>query len=236
MGLRIPEPFRPLADQARAAGWTIEMTGGTHLRWTAPGGQAVISSASPSDRRATVQLTGNLRQAGLAVNGRVSSRQAGRPGAEPPSGCCAADVQTADVQAPDLLPAAISQNKASQGAPADDLRRLITEARQALRDLRQEVQAARKLISDDIQNLVTEEVMRLLRQESADDLREVRDIAMRKFWDANQAEMDRLFRMMTRTHERFSDRLVEADRICTDLVIIRDGMRVELVPSAFRKG
>lgn len=59
---------------AEDCGWTVEHTRGNHLRWLPPdGGSFVISSATPSDHRALLNLRAHLRQRGLPA-------EPGRPG------------------------------------------------------------------------------------------------------------------------------------------------------------
>lgn len=57
--------FAELRRIAEAAGWTVTMTSGGHLRWAAPSGAIVFSSSSPSDWRAVHKHRSELRKKGL---------------------------------------------------------------------------------------------------------------------------------------------------------------------------
>lgn len=56
--------FRELAQEARAQGWRVEETRG-HLKWLGPNGGVVISSSTPSDRRAIKNHVALLRRWGF---------------------------------------------------------------------------------------------------------------------------------------------------------------------------
>lgn len=68
-GATIPTKVRQVyGATARAAveqGWTIEMTRGGHVRWTAPSGRVIFSPSSPSDRRAIRNTIAMLRREGF---------------------------------------------------------------------------------------------------------------------------------------------------------------------------
>lgn len=69
--MKIPKHLKPAARRAMAEGWTVEVTGKGHLRWSPPRGRAVYTGATPkryghgprNERRA-------LAKAGLAPPGR----------------------------------------------------------------------------------------------------------------------------------------------------------------------
>lgn len=202
--VKIPEQFRALADQAREQGWTIELSN-AHLRWTGPDGQVVTSSQTPSDRRAATQLAGDLRTAGLTVNGRVTSRRAET---EAPAGA-GPTVPETTVPVP--------------AAPQDELRALVTAAREAARDLKREVQAARELIdggaADHRPRRALQEGTRrpdgaALRGERGHDGGPAQ---------GRPADQRTVLRPSGRGHE-----------LCTNLIRLRDAQREALIPAAFR--
>lgn len=51
----------------RRSGWTVEQTGGNHMRFTPPAGRFIICSLSPSDHRAMLKVRCVLRRAGLGI-------------------------------------------------------------------------------------------------------------------------------------------------------------------------
>jgi len=55
-----------LARFARQHGWDITQ-GRSHLKWYGPEGQLVVTSRTPSDRRAIANVVAVLRRHGLAV-------------------------------------------------------------------------------------------------------------------------------------------------------------------------
>lgn len=59
--------LKRLMKLAREQGWSVEMTGGHHLRWTPPEGPYVICPSTPSDHRSIPNTISNLRKAGLEV-------------------------------------------------------------------------------------------------------------------------------------------------------------------------
>jgi hypothetical protein len=65
--MKIPRDVRPLAQRARAQGWHVCACSGGHIRWSSPAGGFVISSATPSDRRAPRNLRRALRRHGLVL-------------------------------------------------------------------------------------------------------------------------------------------------------------------------
>lgn len=63
--MRIHESFRSLARTAREQGWKITQTKRGHLKWTAPGGGAVITASTPSSARSVWHSRAELRRSGL---------------------------------------------------------------------------------------------------------------------------------------------------------------------------
>jgi hypothetical protein len=60
---RLPAEIRDAIAQARRAGWTLETTGGGHLRLRPPGeGQSIIFACTPSDVRASRNFLAKLRR------------------------------------------------------------------------------------------------------------------------------------------------------------------------------
>jgi hypothetical protein len=64
---KVPRDMRPLARQAYGQGWRLKWLGSTHLGWRSPTGAFVVSSGSPSDRKAVHRLRADLRRAGLVL-------------------------------------------------------------------------------------------------------------------------------------------------------------------------
>jgi hypothetical protein len=58
--------LRRLAAEAQRQGWSVEKTGGGHLKWVAPSGARVYTASTPSDPRAFANVRAMLRRAGLA--------------------------------------------------------------------------------------------------------------------------------------------------------------------------
>ena len=56
-----------LKAEAEAQGWRIEVRKAGHLTWYSPAGGFVITSATPSDRRAIMNIRRDLRRYGLTV-------------------------------------------------------------------------------------------------------------------------------------------------------------------------
>ena len=65
--MKIPEQLRHLARLARAQGWVVSHTAGSHLAWRSPEGPVVITSSSPGDRtkHSRGRIRSQLRRAGL---------------------------------------------------------------------------------------------------------------------------------------------------------------------------
>lgn len=45
--VKVPQHLRDAAKKARAAGWEITVTGGSHLRWRSPKGALVFTGLTP---------------------------------------------------------------------------------------------------------------------------------------------------------------------------------------------
>ena len=59
--------LRVLEKQAINQGWRVSYSNGGHLKWIAPNGKVVFTSATPSDGRAIANITSNLKAAGLVI-------------------------------------------------------------------------------------------------------------------------------------------------------------------------
>jgi predicted RNA binding protein YcfA (HicA-like mRNA interferase family) len=59
--------YGPLVEAAIEAGWTLERTGGNHLKLISPEGRAVFFPSSPSDWRGARNLRSTLRSYGLKI-------------------------------------------------------------------------------------------------------------------------------------------------------------------------
>lgn len=53
-GLGINKDLEALARKARKAGWTVEVNGRNHVRWTTPDGQSFTTGLTMNRRSATV--------------------------------------------------------------------------------------------------------------------------------------------------------------------------------------
>lgn len=49
--------------EVESEGWTLEMTGGNHVKWLHPSGAFVYGASTPSDRRAWANHLSRLRRA-----------------------------------------------------------------------------------------------------------------------------------------------------------------------------
>lgn len=56
---------KQIIKDATNQGWTVTMTNGNHLKWTAPNGKVVFSALTGSDRRGILNLKSQLRIAGF---------------------------------------------------------------------------------------------------------------------------------------------------------------------------
>lgn len=66
--MRIPKPLQDLYRAARKQGWTVETSGGNHIRWLPPsGGRPVYSANSTRDNREAMNVRAKLRRAGLKI-------------------------------------------------------------------------------------------------------------------------------------------------------------------------
>lgn len=52
---------------AERAGWSVQYTGGKHLKWTPPAGPFIISGTTQSEPRGFHNLRSRLRKAGLDI-------------------------------------------------------------------------------------------------------------------------------------------------------------------------
>lgn len=59
--------YGPLVEAAIEAGWTLERTGGNHLKLQSPDGKVVFLPSSPSDWRGAKNMRSLLRRYGLDV-------------------------------------------------------------------------------------------------------------------------------------------------------------------------
>jgi hypothetical protein len=57
--------LRRLARDALAEGWSIEMIGGCHFKWTHPEGGFLFTGGSVSDRRAIRNIKSQMRAEGF---------------------------------------------------------------------------------------------------------------------------------------------------------------------------
>lgn len=56
-----PKELKQLVLEFQSRGWTVGITGGNHLRWThTASGEVVFSAATPSDRRAILNIRKTL--------------------------------------------------------------------------------------------------------------------------------------------------------------------------------
>lgn len=59
--------LKPIVKHAERAGWTVEITGGGHLRWRSPTGALVFSSSTPNCPFASKKIRACLRRHGLDI-------------------------------------------------------------------------------------------------------------------------------------------------------------------------
>lgn len=64
---KLPRVWRDTGRVALAAGWTVAFTGGGHIRWTSPARSTVITSMTPSDRRALLNAKRDFKRNGLEL-------------------------------------------------------------------------------------------------------------------------------------------------------------------------
>ena len=57
--------FRALRETAIDQGWRVDMTAGSHWRFKPPVGEIIVTSGSPSDPRAFLNIKSRLRRGGL---------------------------------------------------------------------------------------------------------------------------------------------------------------------------
>jgi biotin operon repressor len=56
-----------LIHQAKDQGWQIQIKRSGHYKWVSPSGRFVVSSSTPSDRRAVMNIVRDLRRYGFQV-------------------------------------------------------------------------------------------------------------------------------------------------------------------------
>jgi hypothetical protein len=56
-----------LKAEAEAQGWVIELRKSGHYRWLSPAGGFVVTSMTPSDRRAILNIRRDLKKYGLVI-------------------------------------------------------------------------------------------------------------------------------------------------------------------------
>jgi len=56
-----------LKAEAEPQGWRIELRKGGHFRWFSPTGGFVVSSSTPSDHRAVMNIRRDLKKYGLVI-------------------------------------------------------------------------------------------------------------------------------------------------------------------------
>jgi predicted RNA binding protein YcfA (HicA-like mRNA interferase family) len=59
--------LKVLEKQALNQGWRVLHSKGGHIKWVAPNGKIVFTSATPSDNRAIKNIQSNLKSAGLII-------------------------------------------------------------------------------------------------------------------------------------------------------------------------
>jgi hypothetical protein len=70
----VPRDLRTVASHALDAGWVLEYTGSGHVAWRSPDGPVVHTASTPGDRRTRLNVTAQLRRAGLKMPGRRKAR------------------------------------------------------------------------------------------------------------------------------------------------------------------
>lgn len=60
--MRIHKDLRTLAKKLKKAGWTVEVNGRGHVKFTSPVGAVVSTSATPSDWRSFKNFKATLRR------------------------------------------------------------------------------------------------------------------------------------------------------------------------------
>ena len=68
--MKIPKHLRPAARRAKAEGWSIEVAGNGHLKWSPPDGPAVFTGSTPKRRgHGPLNARRDLAKAGLGAKG-----------------------------------------------------------------------------------------------------------------------------------------------------------------------
>lgn len=65
--MRVPKEYQPLAKAAKAAGWTLAITGSGHIAWTNPDGRTCFSPGTPGDKQVFYKIRRKLRALGLEL-------------------------------------------------------------------------------------------------------------------------------------------------------------------------
>lgn len=65
--MRIPKELQGLYRAAREQGWTVETSGGNHIRWLPPSGRPIYSANTTRDNREEKNVRAKLRRAGLKI-------------------------------------------------------------------------------------------------------------------------------------------------------------------------
>ena len=62
--MQAKKDIKQLSRKAQKQGWTVSLTGGSHLKWTSPRGEKVFSSYTPSDDFALKKIIRDLKKRG----------------------------------------------------------------------------------------------------------------------------------------------------------------------------
>ena len=67
--------IKRLIETAKSQGWVVTQARNNHYIWLSPCGQhRVVSSSTPSDRRALKNIEADLRRAGLILDRKVGKK------------------------------------------------------------------------------------------------------------------------------------------------------------------
>lgn len=64
---QLPKIWRDLAQKALSQGWTIQFNKSGHIKWVSPTGKEHTSASTPSDHRAVMNSTSDMKKLGLDV-------------------------------------------------------------------------------------------------------------------------------------------------------------------------
>lgn len=134
-GLGTDKDVEALARRARKHGWTVEVTGGTHLRWTAPDGAWFTSPLTPGGRLAPLRIRRNLARLDPAGFGQHD-----------------AETEPDDVDLDDEVAFAVAElasaseliQLAGELGDADEAARVVRDAREALRTVEDRIWSAKR--------------------------------------------------------------------------------------------